>query len=58
MNSIVGIMKKVAEKEAGKIYTTELGVVTSIFPRDTELSRDNYQCTVQLKNKKQADGSD
>jgi phage baseplate assembly protein gpV len=58
MESIVGVIKKVAEKEAQKIYTTELGVVTSVFPHASDSDKDNYQCSVILKNKKQPDGSD
>lgn len=58
MDSIIGIMKKVAEQEAGKIYTTELGVITAVFPGDSAASRDNYQCSVTLKNRKAADGGD
>lgn len=56
--SIVGIMKKVAEQETHKIYTTELGIVTSVFPHAADSDKDNYQCSVTLKNKKQSDGSD
>lgn len=51
-------MKKVAEQEAQRIHTTELGVVTAVFPHADEGDKDNYQCSVTLKNKKQADGSD
>ena len=58
MDSIVSVMKKVAEKEAQKIYTTELGIVTAVFPHASDSDKDNYQCSVQLKNKKQPDGSD
>lgn len=58
MDSIVSIMKKVAEKEVQKIYTTELGIVTSVFPHASESDKDNYECSIQLKNKKQPDGSD
>lgn len=58
MDSIVGVMKKVAEQEARKIYTTELGIVTAIFPHASEDDKDNYQCSVKLKNKKQPDGKD
>lgn len=58
MESIVGVMKQVAQQEVRKIYTTELGIVTSIFPHAVESDRDNYQCSVKLKNKKQPDGSD
>ena len=58
MVSIVGVMKKVAEQETRKIYTTELGVVTAVFPHASDSDKDNYQCSVKLKNKKQPDGSD
>ena len=58
MDSIVGIMKKVAEHEARRLYTTELGVVTAVFPHAGEDDTDNYQCSVKLKNKKQPDGKD
>ncbi len=58
MDSIVSVMKKVAEKETQKIYTTELGIVTAVFPHASDSDKDNYQCSVQLKNKKQPDGSD
>lgn len=58
MNSFVEIMKRVAQKEVEKIYTMELGVVTSVFPHASDSDKDNYQCSVKLKNKKQADGSD
>ncbi len=58
MNGIVGVMKKVAEHEARRVYTTELGVVTAVFPHASESDNDNYQCSVKLKNKKQSDGQD
>lgn len=58
MESIVGVMKKVAEHEISKIYTTELGIVTAVFPHAAENDKDNYQCSVKLKNKKQPDGKD
>jgi uncharacterized protein involved in type VI secretion and phage assembly len=58
MESIVGVMKKVAEQEAQRIHTTELGVVTAVFPHADKGDKDNYQCSVKLKNKKQPDGSD
>jgi phage baseplate assembly protein gpV len=58
MDSIVGVMKKVAEQEARKIYTTELGIVTAIFPHASDNDKDNYQCSITLKNKKQPDGKD
>lgn len=58
MDSIVGIMKKVAEQEVRRIYTTELGIVTALFPHKAENDKSNYQCSIKLKNKKQPDGSD
>lgn len=58
MDSIVGIMKKVAEQEVRRIYTTELGIVTALFPHKAENDKNNYQCSIKLKNKKQPDGSD
>lgn len=57
-DSIVGVMQKVAEQEARKIYTNELGIVTSVFPHASDSDKDNYQCSVKLKNRKQPDGSD
>ena len=58
MNSFVTIMKKVAAHEAQKMHTNELGIVTSVFPHKADSDKENYQCSVKLKNKKQADGSD
>lgn len=58
MESIVSVMKKVAEQETQKIYTTELGIVTAVFPHASDSDKDNYQCSVKLKHKKQPDGSD
>ncbi|NEQ11628.1 MAG: hypothetical protein F6K37_38865, partial [Moorea sp. SIO4E2] len=57
-DSIVGVMQKVAQQEARKVYTTELGIVTAVFPHTSESDKDNYQCSVKLKNKKQPDGKD
>lgn len=58
MDSIVSVMQQIAAREAEKIYTTELGVVTAIFPHAGESDRDNYQCSVKLKNRKDAGGGD
>lgn len=58
MESIIGVIQKVAKKEVAKIYTTELGEVTEVFPHAAESDKDNYQCSVKLKNRKQTDGSD
>lgn len=58
MESIVGVMKKVAEHEARRIYTTELGEVTAVFPHASDSDKHNYQCSVKLKNKKLPDGKE
>jgi len=58
MKRIVGIMKKIAQNEARAIHTTELGIVTAIFPHKSESDKENYQCNVKLKNKKLVDGKD
>ena len=58
MDSIVGVMKKVAQQEASKIYTTELGIVTAVFPHSSDSDKDNYQCSIKLKNQKQPNGKD
>ena len=55
MESIVGVMKRVAQQEAQRIHTTELGVVTAAFPHTDDGDQDNYQCSVRLKNRKQPD---
>lgn len=57
-DGIVATMKKVAEQEARRISTLELGVVTSVFPHAADGDKDNYQCSVKLKHRKQPDGSD
>jgi phage baseplate assembly protein gpV len=56
MVSIVSIMQQIAAHETEKIYTTELGVVTAIFPHESESDKNNYQCSVKLKNRKKANG--
>ena len=58
MDSIVAIMKRVAEQEAHKQHQLELGIVTSVFPHASGSDKDNYQCSVKLKNRKQSDGED
>lgn len=58
MESIVSIMQQVAAREVEKIYTTEIGIVTTIFPHESASDKNNYQCSVNLKNRKKADGSD
>lgn len=58
MDSIIGIIQQVAAREVEKIYTTELGIVTAVFPHASGGDKDNYQCSVRLKNRKEPDGSD
>jgi phage baseplate assembly protein gpV len=58
MDSIVGVMQKIAQAEVQKIYTTELGIVTAVFPHATTDDKDNYQCSVKLKNYQQPNGKD
>lgn len=58
VETIVEVMKKVAEHEAQRIHTTELGVVTALFPHAGDSDHDNYQCSVKLKNKKLPDGAE
>ncbi|MCX6042677.1 MAG: phage baseplate assembly protein V, partial [Caldilinea sp.] len=56
MESIVGVMKRVAEQEVQRILTTELGIVTAVFPHSDENDKDNYHCSVKLKQHKRPDG--
>lgn len=56
MESVVGVMKRVAEHEARRILTTELGVVTAVFPHADEGDTDNYQVNVQLKGRPLPEG--
>jgi len=58
MDSLVSIMQQVAAREAGKIYTTELGEITAVLPHASDSDKNNYQCSVKLKNRKAAGGSD
>lgn len=58
MEGMLEIMQKVAERESQKIYTSELGIVTAVFPHESDSDDGNYECTVRLKNRKQPDGSD
>ncbi len=58
MESIIAIIKKIAEQEAEKIFTTEIGIVTSVFPHASQSDTDNYQCSVKLKYRKKPDGGD
>ena len=50
-NSIIEVIRKIAENEVKKMHITELGVVTSVFPHSTESDKDNYECNIKLKDK-------
>ena len=58
MQNIIETIRRIIRREVEKIYTTELGIVSAVFPHAGEDDTDNYQCSVTLKNRKQADGSD
>lgn len=55
--SIIGIMRDIAHKESQRIYSNELGVVTAVFSHSVESDRDNYECSVALKDRLQPDGN-
>ena len=57
MSDVIGIMQQVAEKEANTQLTTELGMVTAVFPHADEGDTDNYQCSVILKNRMTVDNT-
>lgn len=46
---IVEIMRKIVDNEIGKIHTTEIGEVTSVFPHSSGSDKNNYECNVRLK---------
>ena len=51
MTGIIDAVKKVAENEMGKVLSTELGIVTSVYPHSDDSDNDNYECNVRLKDK-------
>lgn len=51
MSGIIDVIKKVAESEVKKVLTTDIGVVTSVFPHSDESDKDNYECNVKLKDR-------
>jgi len=51
MTGVIDAVKKVTQNELKKILTTELGVVTSVFPHSEDNDNDNYECNVKLKDK-------
>ena len=48
--TLVGTMRRIAETEARKIHTFDLGVVTSIFPHASAGDDHNYYCSVRLRD--------
>jgi uncharacterized protein involved in type VI secretion and phage assembly len=50
-SNIVEIIRNIAQMEVRKLHTTELGIVTSVFPHTTDTDKDNYECNVRLKDK-------
>ncbi len=57
MSNMVEIMQQVAEKELKQFMITELGVVKAAYPHSDEGDNNNYQCDVELKNRRTDDGS-
>jgi hypothetical protein len=51
MTGIIDSIRKVAENEVKKVLTTEVGIVTSVFPHSDDSDSDNYECNVKLKDK-------
>lgn len=56
--SITGIIREIVRREMEDVFTLELGVVTAVFSHAGENDKQNYQCSVRLKNRKQANGND
>ena len=50
-SNIVEVIRNIAQMEIKKIHTTELGIVTSVFPHASDSDKDNYECNVRLKDK-------
>ena len=49
MSSMFEVIRKIVDHEMQRIYVTELGVVTSIFPHSSNSDKENYECNVKLK---------
>lgn len=56
MSHLVDLMQDIAAAEAHRPLTSELAVVTAVHPHADEGDKDNYGCTVTLKNRLTADG--
>lgn len=50
-NSIVEMIRKIAEKEIQKLHILELGIITSVFPHSSDDDKNNFECNVKLKDK-------
>ncbi len=50
-NSIVEMIRKIAEKEIQKLHILELGIITSVFPHSSDNDTNNFECNVKLKDK-------
>jgi hypothetical protein len=50
-SNIVEVIRNIAQTEIKKIHTTELGIVTSVFPHASDSDKDNYECNIRLKDK-------
>jgi phage baseplate assembly protein gpV len=48
--TLVGTMRRIAETEARRVHTFDLGLVTSVFPHATSGDVDNYFCSVRLRD--------
>jgi phage baseplate assembly protein gpV len=48
--TLVGAMRRIAESETRKVRTFDLGIVTSIFPHESESDDQNYYCSVRLRD--------
>jgi hypothetical protein len=50
-SSIIEVIRRIAESEVRKMHIAELGVVTSVFPHSDDSDKDNYECSIKLKDK-------
>ena len=50
-SSIIEVIRRIAESEVRKMHIAELGIVTSVFPHSDEMDKDNYECSIKLKDK-------
>lgn len=50
-SSIIEVIRRIAESEVRKMHIAELGIVTSVFPHSEDSDKDNYECSVKLKDK-------